>query len=178
MQYLYNQNIKMRALEPEDLEILYKWENDSSLWTVGNTLAPYSKYILREYISESHRDIFDIKQLRLIIEDKKSRQSIGLIDLFDFDPHHKRAAVGILISPDYQRKGFGTQTLNLLKEYAFSFLKLHQLYAHIPERNKASIQLFQKIGFQKAGTLKDWLQTSDGFADVIIMQLFNTHRNN
>ena len=176
MQYLYNHNIKLRAIEPEDLDILYSWENDSSLWTVGNTLAPYSKYILREYIAESHRDIFDIKQLRLIIEERESKEAIGLIDLFDFDPHHKRASVGILISPAYQQKSFGYQALILLEKYAFSFLKLHQLYAHIPEENKASLRLFQKIGFQKSGILKDWLQTSEGFSDVIIMQLFNSNQ--
>ena len=39
MALLENERVCLRALEPEDLELLYRWENDSELWEVGNTLA-------------------------------------------------------------------------------------------------------------------------------------------
>lgn len=171
MSLLQNDEIRLRALEPEDLDRLYRWENDSTLWSVSNTLAPYSQYVLREYIAESRRDIYDLKQLRLMIEITAEQKTIGMIDLFDFDPHNRRAGVGILIDPACQQKGWATEALRLLIGYAFSFLKLHQLYAHIPATNERSRSLFLRCGFKETGCLTDWITADEGYEDVIVMQL-------
>ena len=94
MAQLENETIRLRALEPEDLELLYRWENNPELWSLGNTMSPYSRYILKEYIRESHRDIFDLKQLRLMIELRSTGAAVGTVDLYDFEPHHRRAGIG------------------------------------------------------------------------------------
>lgn len=173
MTLLRDDLIQLRAIEPEDLEVLYRWENNADLWEVGDTLAPFSKYVLREYIAESHRDIYDLKQLRLIIEHQKDQKAAGMMDLFNFDPYHSRAAMGMLIDPDYQHQGIGRRALNLMLEYSFSFLKLHQLYVHIPAHNKACLQLFLTSGFSIQGILKDWLHTTEGYKDVLVLQRIN-----
>ena len=95
---LENNQLKLRALEPTDLELLYKWENDTEIWNISSTLNPFSKYVLHQYIENSHRDLIESKQLRLIIETKEEKpSSIGTIDLFDIDFYHKRAGIGILM---------------------------------------------------------------------------------
>lgn len=170
MTLLRDDLIQLRAIEPEDLDVLYRWENNADWWEVGDTLAPFSKYVLREYIAESHRDIYDLKQLRLIIEHRKDQKAAGLMDLFNFDPHHSRAAMGMLIDPAYQHQGIGRRALKLTLEYGFFFLKLHQLYVHIPAQNTASLQLFLTNGFEIQGTLKDWLHTTEGYKDVLVLQ--------
>ena len=81
MALLENEMIRLRALEPEDLELLYRWENNPDLWELGNTMSPYSRYILKEYIRESHRDIFDTRQLRLMIELRSTGAAIGTVDI-------------------------------------------------------------------------------------------------
>ena len=174
--YLQNGNFKLRALEPEDLELLYIWENQPELWTNGNTLQPYSRYILKEYIAYSDKTIYEKQQLRLMIERTTDATIIGTIDLFDFDAHHSRAGVGILIDKPFQKQGFGQQTLNLLIEYAFGFLHLNQLYAHISTANQESISLFQNCGFTLSGTLKQWFRQPYGYDDVAIFQLFATDK--
>jgi len=166
MSLLENNTIRLRAPEPEDLDMLFRWENDPALWEIGSTLSPFSRYTLKQYIAEAGSDIYERKQLRLIIELKETFTAIGAIDLYDFDPHHLRAGVGILIDPTYQKKGLGTSTLNLLIDYAFSFLKIHQLYAYIPVTNTPSLRLFDRCGFETIGVLKDWLSTTDGYVDV------------
>jgi diamine N-acetyltransferase len=171
MSLLENEIIKLRALEPEDLTNLYKWENDTSLWEYGNTLSPFSKYILRQYIEQSNQDIYVSRQLRLIIEEKATGLVAGTIDLYDFDAHHRRAGVGILIDPAFQRRNLASKSLELVKEYAFSFLKVHQLYAYIPAINRASLSLFVKSGFQETGLLKQWNVSARGMVDVFIYQL-------
>ena len=144
MDLLQNENIRLRALEPEDLELLYHWENNPEWWELG--------------------------QLRLMIDFLPMNATIGMIDLYDFEPHHHRAGIGILIDPLYQKKGLATEALVLLEKYAFSFLKLHQLYVHIPTKNESSKALFACCGYTITGILTDWIVAEDGYSDVLTMQ--------
>ena len=168
MPLLDNNIILLRAPEPEDLDKLYEWENETSLWELGSTLSPCSRYLLKQYIADAGNDIYTRKQLRLIIELKETKTAVGAVDLYDFDPQHLRAGVGILIDPAYQRKGYGKNAMQLLMDYAFSFLNLHQLYAHIPVTNRPSQHLFEQCGFETMGILKEWLFTPNGHVDVRI----------
>ncbi len=169
--WLENERILLRALEPEDLEFLNRIENDSRLWHLSNTLAPYSKYVLRQYIENSGQDIYEAKQLRLLIVLKERPQrAVGAIDLFDFDPYHQRAGVGIVVLQDEQGAGIAGEALELLKEYCFDFLKLHQLYCNITAQNLASLRLFEKAGFQKQSLKKDWIHTAEGWLDEWFLQ--------
>ncbi len=174
MAYLENNRIKLRALEPEDLDALYKWENDADLWRCGATIAPYSKFALKEYIADSRLDIFQSKQLRLMIVWKENNECIGTIDLYEFDPMNLRAGIGILVDAGYREKGVGKEVLDLIKDYAFDFLLLKQLFAHIPKQNEISLKLFSKSGYSNTACLKEWIKTSNGFDDVYVMQLINS----
>ncbi|GHT72586.1 N-acetyltransferase [Bacteroidia bacterium] len=173
MAFLENNKIRLRALEPEDLGVLYRWENDTALWHHGSTLTPFSKYVLRDYIANSSQDIFQTRQLRLLIVEKQTETPVGAIDLYDFDPVNLRAGVGILIDSAYQRQGFGLQALQLIKNYASQVLFLKQLYVVVPQSNEPSYRLFQKSGFETAGILKDWIKTPEGFVDAYIMQAYS-----
>jgi diamine N-acetyltransferase len=162
--------IRFRALEPDDIDLLYEWENDAEIWEVSNTYEPFSKYILSKYIKESQRDIYEAKEVRMIIETLDGT-AVGAIDLFDFDPFHFRAGVGILIHKEKDRKlGYATDALQLLCTYATNYLRLHQLYANIAEENSASIQLFTSNGFELCSTKKDWRNTLDGWKNELMFQ--------
>lgn len=164
-------NISLRAIEPEDLDTLYRWENDRSLWHVSETLIPFSRFILKEYIQEATRDIFDAKQLRLIIAKNEDQSAVGAIDLFDYHPLHSRAGVGLLIQENHRRKGYAAEAIELVKHYAFNTLMLHQLYCHIGESNQKSINLFKRAGFEITGTKKEWLKHNKGWENVLFLQL-------
>ena len=168
---LNTKNSTLRALEPEDLEFLYAIENNESIWEVSHTQTPFSKYVLKQYLEHAHLDIFEAKQVRLIIEEKSTKKQIGMIDLFDFNPQHKRAGVGILIHPDFQKNGFASEALSLLISYAFSRLNLHQLYANIAADNSKSISLFTKHNFKKVGVKKEWIFSEGKFKDEVLFQL-------
>ena len=162
--------IRFRALEPDDIDLLYEWENDASIWEVSNTFEPFSKYILAKYIKESQRDIYETKQVRIVIETLEGK-AVGAIDLFDFDPFHFRAGVGILIHDENDRKlGYATDALQLLCKYAAEYLRLHQLYANIGEDNLTSIHLFTKNGFELCGTKRDWRNTLNGWKSELMFQ--------
>jgi diamine N-acetyltransferase len=167
-------NIKLRALEPEDLELLYDWENDETYWSISNTVSPFSKYTLKRYIENSHKNIYESGQLRLMIEQTEDKITIGTIDIFEFDPFHKRAGIGILIADEaYRRKGYASLALTCLIDYCFKTLQLHQLYCNILSDNIVSINLFKKYGFSQSGIKKDWIMTGSGYMDVLMFQLIN-----
>lgn len=162
--------IRLRPLEPEDLELLYLWENDNRLWPVSNTLAPFSRYILKQYIESSNADIYETKQLRLLIENRDGK-AVGAIDLFDFEPFHQRAGVGILIYAEEDRRlGYASDALELMCRYARETLGLHQLYANVGTNNPASLSLFAKCGFSLCGTKKAWLRIGREWVDECLYQ--------
>jgi diamine N-acetyltransferase len=171
MRTLTGEEINLRALEPEDLEFLYLIENNESFWKVSDTQTPFSKYVLKQYLENAHLDIYESKQLRLLIEEKSTKKQVGMIDLFDFNPQHKRAGIGILIHPDFQNKGFASEALSLVIKYSFHHLLLHQLFANVTIDNEQSLRLFEKHHFVKIGIKKDWILSQRKFKDEVLFQL-------
>ncbi len=173
MTTLKGEHIILRALEPTDLTFLYQIENDEINWTVSNTQKPFSKFLLKQYLENAQQDIYEAKQLRLLITESKNNISIGLIDLFDFEPKHRRAGIGILIHPDYENKGFATEALKQMVSFAFTRLDFHQLYANISEDNVKSIALFEKSNFKKVGVKKDWTYINGNYKNELLYQLIH-----
>lgn len=164
----------LRALEPEDLEIVHYVENREDLWELSNTQTPYSKYLIKEYLEHAHRDIYEVKQLRLVICENASDAVLGFIDLFDFDPKNRRVGLGILIIDSEERnKGIGTESLGLVINYAFKFLNVHQIYCNIAANNSASKSLFEKFNFKPVGLKKDWNYNNGTYQDEILYQLIS-----
>ncbi len=175
---LKGETVFLRALEPTDIDFLYQLENQEHLWEVSNTITPYSRFILEQYLDNSHRDIFDIRQLRLVIS-TYDEDAVGFIDLFDFDPKNKKVGIGIAIfSETDKRKGYASQALSLTCDYAFKHLNVHQVFAGITPDNIASINLFENLGFIKAGEKKDWVFSKGKFKNECIYQLFTASTNN
>ncbi|MEI7504394.1 MAG: GNAT family protein [Paludibacter sp.] len=169
---LENENIVLRAVEPEDLDRLYIWENNSQLWDVGNTRKPYSRFVLKQYILESSKNIYETKQLRLMMVSKETGETVGTVDLFDFEIHNSHIALGLFVDAAFQGKGFAKASLKLIEEYVFDYLKVNQLYCHISQNNTASIKMFEQENFEKTGILKQWVKTLEGYEDIILFQQF------
>ncbi|WP_046758847.1 GNAT family N-acetyltransferase [Kordia jejudonensis] len=167
---LTGEKLYLRALEPEDLDFIYGIENDESIWEISATQTPYSRFLIKQYLENAHQDIYEAKQLRLVMVNNK-KESIGLIDLFEFDPKNKRVGVGLLIAKnEHRHKGYGKEALQLVCEYAFKHLHVHQLFANIGEDNLASIKLFESVGFEKIGVKRDWTFVNGEFKNEILYQ--------
>ena len=174
---LENENIKLRALEPQDLDFIYEIENNTDIWNISNTQTPYSKFLIKQYLKNAHQDIYTAKQLRLVIESKPDNKCIGLIDLFEFDPKNKRVGLGLLITNLGDRnKGVGRQATELLINYVFDFLQVNQIFINIDTNNSASIKLFNNFGFELIGTKKDWNFYDNSFHDEAMYQLIKNKK--
>jgi diamine N-acetyltransferase len=172
MNLLESETVRLRALEPEDIDILYRWENDTAVWGVSHTLQPFSRHVLRRFIEDQSREIYQTLQKRLVIERHSDGRPVGVIDLSDFDPLHLRAEIGILIyAPEDRHRGYAAGALHLLIDYAFGVLFLHQLYCRIPASNTVSLRLFEGCGFERSGCQKEWFRTLQGWEDELTYQL-------
>ena len=171
---LQNDRIRLRAMEPDDCQAMYRWENDTTLWSLGETTRPFSRAVLDDFIRDSSLDLYQARQLRLIVELRDAASPIGCVDLFAFDPLNRRAGVGILIyDPLHRRQGYGSDALNLLIDYAFRHLELRQLWADIPVSNTASLRLFERAGFTGNALRRQWVRRSNGtYEDARFLQRF------
>jgi len=171
--FLFGKKIFLRALEPSDVELLYQWENDPEIWKISQTLTPYSKYSLKEFIDSAKEDIFSAKQVRFMINLIDTKQTVGILDIFDIDFINSRAGMGILIDKNYRHQEIGTEAIELTIHYLFNTLFFHQIYCNVLKKNSISLRLFENCGFSVSGTKKDWTKTKNGFEDVVMLQRIN-----
>ncbi|MCD8309668.1 MAG: GNAT family N-acetyltransferase [Prevotellaceae bacterium] len=171
--YFSGELVYLRAVEPTDLEVLYGLENDPRVWSVSNFTVPYSKYALKRYIESSAYDLFTDRQLRLVIVRRRDEAVVGTIDITDFVPQHARGEVGIALLRDCQGRGYAQEALRLLCDYAFRFLFLRQLVAHVAADNGRCHRLFTACGFVPCGYLKGWWIMEGEPHDVRLLQCMN-----
>ncbi len=167
---LKGKKISLRAPEPEDLDRLYLWENDTALWPYGSTRAPLTRHQLWQYIDSYDGDIYSARQLRLIIVDNATKEAVGTADIYDFDPHDSHAKTGIFVDSSHRGKGYAAEALTLLSDYARECIGLHQLAALVGSDNNPSIDLFKQAGFKSAGCLRSWIKNGRRYRDVLIFQ--------
>ena len=161
--------ISLRAIEPEDLDLLYRIENDVELWNVGTSNVPYSRYLLHDYVANTKNDIYTDRQVRMMVENDEGLV-IGVVDLVSFDPANQRAEVGLIILNSYRHQGYGTAVLSKIADYALRILHLHQLYAYVDIQNEASLRVFEKAGYQIAAEIKDWLFDGQKYRNSVLLQ--------
>lgn len=161
--------ICLRAMEPEDLDLLYLVENDESVWNTGTTNVPYSRYALTNYIANCTSDIFTDKQVRLMVENEK-HEVVGIVDVMNFEPQHLRAELGIIIRKEWQGKGFAQAAIAHLIDYARKVIHLHQLYAVVSEENITCLNVLQVCGFERSALLHDWLFDGQNYVNAYVLQ--------
>jgi len=163
---------KLRAPEPEDLDVLFGMENDTTLWMVSGNAVPYSRYQIKRYIQQSQHDFYTDRQVRFMIEREKDQTVMGSVDLTDIDPYNGRAEIGIALLSEYRGQGIASAALKIVCGYSKEVLRLRQLFCLVPSGNEESIKLFANNGFAQSGLLKDWLVKGESFTDVLVLQKF------
>lgn len=171
MKLLSRETIYLRALEPEDLEVVYRWENDASLWAVSNTLEPFSRFVLKLYLERAGEDLVARKQLRMMIVRRSDDVPVGTVELFDVDTIHGRAGLGVCVAEDFRSKGYAKEAVRCLLSYAFEHLHLHQVYCNVGASNTSSLHLFDSLGFARVGEKKEWQKSVGGYESEWLLQL-------
>lgn len=166
---LKGDKIRLRPVEPWDVDKLLEWENDHRNWRVSDTQVPFSKELITQYVN-SAQDIYSTKQVRFIITLLDDLSPIGSLDLFDYSPRHQRAGVGILVEQKHRGKGYALEALQLLDEYALTVVGIRNLFCNILEDNRGSQALFEKAGYVQVGRKVKWFNDHIDWLDEIMYQ--------
>lgn len=161
--------IQIRALEPNDATTLYLWDNNPELWHVSETPGPISLNILQQMCSEGPQALIEHGQQRWMIT--ANGEPIGTVELFDYQPKHQRAGVGILIGTAENRgRGYGLLAMEKLLQLGEEVFGIKNFWATVGINNVASIQLFQHSGFQQIGLWKKWYWQQNQWEDAAMFQ--------
>lgn len=155
-------------MEPDDVRLLYEWENDVETWSAGDSKRPVSRTDIEGLVLQADADIYQTRQMRLMVS--AGEETVGCVDMYDFDPYNMRGAIGVMIAKEHRGKGYATEAVGLFTNYLMEILHLHQTYATASADNRASIRTFEKCGYRTAGVRRDWYRSGDGYADEITMQ--------
>lgn len=165
--------MKLRAVELDDVDLLYEWENDIELWQVSNTMRPFSKYALENYVLNSQNEsLYSAKQMRLMIDVERDNAifTLGCIDIYDYEAKDSKAGIGIFICESERGKGYAKKAIEMIESLMKNIYNIHQLYAFITEDNQKSIKLFEKSGYIFTSSLKDWVLTNSKYKNVNVYQ--------
>ena len=169
-----NENdIYLRKISKNDSNFLFESLQHSNV-NLYLSLGPlisieHSKRLIKSYLK-----LWDQRsQFTYIVElhEGKKIHKIGCVSLWNISWSHKRAEIGIWLTPEYFNRGYGTIALNLIDIIGFHHLNLNRLEAHTAVENESSIRLFEKCGFSREGRLKEYIRLQDVFHDSYLFSI-------
>jgi RimJ/RimL family protein N-acetyltransferase len=97
-----------------------------------------------------------------MISDKTTNEFIGLVDVKNIDWNVPKAELGSFIDSRYEGKGIVTKATNLVVDYIVEKHKFIKLLCRANSRNKGSIAVILKNGFELEGTIRKDYRTTKG----------------
>ena len=161
----------LRAIELSDSKLLLNIVNDPDTeFMLGGWSFPISSIRQNEWI----QNLDNMHEtLRCMIVDKKTGSTVGVIMLTKIDYKNGNAEIHIKLGSEYRGKGYGSDAMTALIEYAFNELRLHLIYGQINIKNITSLKMFEKCGFIYEGTIKHRLYKKGSYYDMKIFSIIN-----
>ncbi len=171
--FLEGERIYFREVRLDDVnENYYRWMNDSSVNDyLESRFYPHSLKTLEDYVLSK---LGDEQNVFFAIVLKGDNRHIGNIKLGPINAIHRFADIGIIIGEtDCWGKGYGTEAILLMVDYAFNKLNLHKLTAGCYVNNKGSIKAFKKAGFLQEGIRKSQYYCKGKYVDDVLLGIVN-----
>jgi RimJ/RimL family protein N-acetyltransferase len=172
MAWIAGERVVLRAWEREDVQA--RWEADQTADTTEMRLRdwhePPRSLAFREQEFETALAEADETLVALIIE--AERRAVGDINLFEIDTRNQRASIGLSVWREEDRnKGFGTDAMRALLQWAFREYNLHRVELSVDPANGAAIRVYEKLGFVREGCRREAHFTDGRFIDDMQMGL-------
>lgn len=169
---IYGEKVMLRAIEAKDCDMLLKLINDPDTEKMlGGGSFPVSEQHQKEWIE---KQASNQETLRCIVEVIDEKKSVGTVILSGIDYKNGNAEIHIKLTADEGRgKGYGSDAIKTIVQYAFEELRLHCIYATVLEYNAVSAKMFEKCGFEKEGILKERVYKNGTYIDMISYSIIN-----
>jgi diamine N-acetyltransferase len=166
---LNSKRILLRAIEDSDIPTLYKFRFSEDSYDYFyefpvTSLESYKKW-LQSIVSRTD-------QFNFAIEEKSSNQVIGTISLLNLDRRNRKGEMGrVFLHKDFRGKGYFSEILECLAEYAFGDLNLHKVYCEVFADNERGVKAYLNGGFTLEGTMREHIYKSGKYKDVMILSI-------
>src|SRR5690625_79427 len=166
--------LKLRKMTLEDTELYHKWRNDLEVMHFTNpSLDVYPMETTKQFVDQVILGSQNAKSY--IIVEKENEKSIGVVSLINIDYKNRNAECIIDIGEkEYWGKGFGSEGLRLVLDYAFYEMNLHRVSLRVFSFNVRAIRMYKRIGFKEEGNSRQSLFRDGKWHDIIHMGILQT----
>lgn len=162
--------VRLRAREPEDELLLYKWLNDPEVTEHLTVRYPVSHAAEREYIEHTHGVSYAIASFA--VETLAEGRLIGGVSLEDTSPENRSATLGIALGDKtFWNGGYGTDTMRTICRFGFEMMNLHRIELDVYADNARARRVYENVGFATDGVRRDAVFKFGRYQDVVVMGL-------
>jgi RimJ/RimL family protein N-acetyltransferase len=172
---IFGETIRLRAIEPADLERFVEWFNDPEVTHHLMRFLPMSMQAEQEWFERLQKQEEESRPLALDAKEGDRWVHIGACGLHGIDWRVRRAELGIAIGDKrYWNRGFGSDAVRTLLRHGFATLNLHRVYLYVFEDNERALKIYQRQGFQEEGRLRDHSYRKGSYRDMIVMGILRS----
>jgi diamine N-acetyltransferase len=170
--FLVGEQVYLRSVEKDDLELLRKWANDPQLRALTGETTPMTPAGAEEYLERlSH----DPDRVWFVIVLRDSGRVIGETGLLRMFPAWRTTDLSIIIGEkDAWGQGYGRDAIRLMIDYAFGSLNFHRISIGVVGFNESALRFYEKMGFQREGVQRDGYFFDHRYHDFVMMSLLES----
>jgi diamine N-acetyltransferase len=159
----------LRALRKKDLVYLRKWSEDTEIRGLIGEVASMSKADCDKFLEEVRADK---RRAWFMVTTRENSKVIGEAGLLRMDPVWRSTDVSVIIGEKEQwGKGYGTETILLLLDYAFRHLSFHRAAIGVVGFNERALRFWGRVGFKKEGVQRDGYYYDGKYYDFVMMSI-------
>jgi len=169
VQFLVGERVYLRPIEPEDLPFIRQWANDPEVRRLTGEALPMSKAGADEFLERVRQDKERVWFVVVLKENDRVIGEAGLLRMFH--PWRNTDLSIIIGDKEAWGKGYGTQAILLLLDYAFGYLGFHRVSVGVVGFNERALRFYEKVGFKREGIQRDGYYYDHAFHDFVMMSI-------
>ena len=167
--FLSSERTYLRPVEKEDLSLLYLWANDADLRGLIGDVTPTSLGNLEESLEKAR---IDNSRIWFVIVAKETNRVIGETGLLRMFPAWRTTDMSLIIGDEEAcGKGYGTEAIRLMLNYAFGYLNFHRVAIGVVGTNERALRFYEKVGFKREGLNRDGYYYNHAYQDFVLMSM-------
>lgn len=168
---IIGERIYLRPIVKEDIHVLNDWKNDEETYRfLGGGFMPTSINQQEKWL-DSMIDTTGNNKRFIICE--KDDTPVGMVGLYDINWIHRNCEIGVYIGEKNAKgKGYGKEACKLIEEFAKNYLNLRKIKLKAVFVNEIALNMWESLGYQKVGLLKEERYINGEYRDVVLMEKF------
>jgi RimJ/RimL family protein N-acetyltransferase len=166
--FVQGESVKLRAMEPEDAESLWRWNHDPEVMRWMDADYPQTQARVRTWLAERLRNAYG----DVLFGVEVGQTLIGLVRLHGAEPETGCAELDIYLGErDYRGKGYGTDAVRTACRHGFHHMRLHRITLTVVAGHEAARHVYRSVGFVEEGRLRQVFRRDGQWHDKIVMGL-------